>query len=59
MFKDAEKGDKEIGLRTEDALETTANNKLRFYCNTMMTDGNLKKKEVEVVVKDIVELIGS
>jgi len=61
MFKDAEKGDKEINvLRTEDALETKPNIIATGcpYCNTMMTDGiKFKEKEAEVVVKDIAELI--
>jgi Fe-S oxidoreductase len=61
MFKDAEKGDKEINiLRTEDALETKPQIIATGcpYCNTMMTDGiKFKEKETEVVVKDIAELI--
>ena len=61
MFKDAEKGDKEINvLRTEDALKTKPNIIVTGcpYCNTMMTDGiKFKEKEAEVLVKDIAELI--
>ena len=61
MFKDAEKGDKEINiLRTEDALETKPDIIATGcpYCNTMMTDGiKFKEKEAEVIVKDIAELI--
>ena len=41
MFKDAEKGDKEINiLRTEQALETNAKIIATGcpYCNTMMTE---------------------
>jgi heterodisulfide reductase subunit D len=61
MFKDAEKGDKEINiLRTEEALETKPQIIATGcpYCNTMMTDGiKFKEKETEVVVKDIAELI--
>lgn len=61
MFKDAEKGDKEVNvLRTEDALETKPQIIATGcpYCNTMMTDGvKFKEKENDVVVKDIVELI--
>jgi len=61
MFKDAEKGDKEINiLRTEDALETKPHIIATGcpYCNTMMTDGiKFKEKEAEVQVKDIAELI--
>ncbi|MEE9349561.1 MAG: (Fe-S)-binding protein [Flavobacteriaceae bacterium] len=61
MFKDAEKGDKEINiLRTEDALETKANIIATAcpYCNTMLTDG-IKIKEKEVAVLDIAELIAN
>ena len=61
MFKDAEKGDKEINvLRTEDALETKPEIIATGcpYCNTMMTDGiKFKEKETEVEVLDIAELI--
>lgn len=61
MFKDAERGDKEIYVeRTEDALEV--NPKIIAtgcpFCNTMMTDGiKNKEKESEVQVLDIAELI--
>ncbi|MGY0407355.1 MAG: (Fe-S)-binding protein, partial [Polaribacter sp.] len=61
MFKDAEKGTKEVNvLRTEDALKTNPEIIATGcpYCNTMMTDGiKFKEKEAEVVVKDIAELI--
>lgn len=61
MFKDAEKGDKEVNvLRTEDALETNPQIIATGcpYCKTMMTDGvKFKVKESEIVVKDIAELI--
>jgi len=61
MFKDAEKGDKEINiLRTEDALETKPQIIATGcpYCNTMMTDGiKFKEKEAQVKVQDIAELI--
>jgi len=61
MFKDAEKGDKEINvLRTEDALETNPQIIATGcpYCNTMMTDGiKFKEKEDQVIVQDIAELI--
>lgn len=61
MFKDAEKGDKEVNvLRTEDALQTKPQIIATGcpYCNTMMTDGiKFKEKEKEVQVKDIAELI--
>ncbi|UCE93915.1 MAG: (Fe-S)-binding protein [Flavobacteriaceae bacterium] len=61
MFKDAEKGDKEIFIeRTEEALET----KPEFiatgcpFCNTMMTDGvKNKEKEKSIKVMDIAELV--
>ena len=61
MFKDAEKGDKEVNiLRTEDALETNPQIIATGcpYCKTMMADGvKFKEKETEIVVKDIAELI--
>jgi Fe-S oxidoreductase len=61
MFKDAERGDKEVNiLRTEEALETKPQIIATGcpYCNTMMTDGiKFKEKEAEVIVKDIAELI--
>ena len=61
MFKDAEKGDKEINiLRTEQALETNAEIIATGcpYCNTMMTDGvKFHEKESQIIVKDIAELI--
>ena len=61
MFKEAEKGNKEINVeRTEDALETKANIIATGcpFCNTMMTDG-LKSfnKENEIEVLDVAELI--
>jgi Fe-S oxidoreductase len=63
MFKDAEKGDKEINvLRTEDALETKAQIIATAcpYCNTMMTDGvKATNKEDSVQVLDIAELIAN
>lgn len=61
MFKDAEKGDKEVNiLRTEDALETNPEIIATGcpYCKTMMSDGiKFKEKETEIEVKDIAELI--
>ncbi len=61
MFKDAEKGDKEINiLRTEDALEVQPQIIATAcpYCNTMMTDGvKAKEKEDSIEVLDIAELI--
>jgi Fe-S oxidoreductase len=63
MFKDAEKGDKEINiLRTEDALETKPQIIATAcpYCNTMMTDGvKTKEKEDTIEVLDIAELIAN
>lgn len=61
MFKDAEKGDKEINeLRTEDALKTSPEIIATAcpYCMTMMSDGvKVKEKENEIKVLDIAELI--
>ena len=61
MFKDAEKGNKEINIeRTEEALETGASIIASGcpFCMTMMTDGvKNKEKESEVQVKDLAELI--
>ena len=61
MFKDSEKGDKEINiLRTEDALETKPQIIATAcpYCNTMMTDGiKVKEKEETIEVLDIAEMI--
>ena len=61
MFKDAEKGDKEVFVeRTEDALQTTPDFIATGcpFCNTMMTDG-IKNKEQEnnIKVMDIAEMI--
>lgn len=61
MFKEAEKGDKEVNVeRTEEALETKAEIIAAGcpFCNTMMTDGVKNfNKEDEVQVLDIAELI--
>ena len=61
MFKDAEKGDKEINIeRTEEALETKTSVIAAGcpFCNTMISDGvKAKEKENDVKVLDIVELI--
>lgn len=61
MFKDAEKGDKEVNeLRTEDALKTNPEIIATAcpYCMTMMSDGvKVKEKESEITVLDIAELI--
>ncbi|MEN9909699.1 MAG: hypothetical protein RLZZ540_2848, partial [Bacteroidota bacterium] len=63
MFKDAEKGDKEINIeRTEDALASQSEIIATAcpFCNTMMTDGiKNKEKEGEVKVMDIAELIAN
>ena len=63
MFKEAEKGNKEINIeRTEEALTVSP----EFiatgcpFCNTMMTDGvKLAEKETEVKVLDVAELIAN
>ncbi len=61
MFKEAEKGDKEVFMeRTEDALETGADIIATAcpYCMVMMTDGlKYKNKEEEVSNYDIAELV--
>ena len=61
MFKEAEKGSKEIYIeRTEEALETKAEIIATAcpFCMTMMTDGlKYKNKEDEVKNYDIAELI--
>jgi len=63
MFKDAEKGTKEINIeRTDDALETKPNIIATGcpFCNTMMTDGvKAADKENEIEVLDIAELIAN
>jgi Fe-S oxidoreductase len=63
MFKEAEKGDKEINIeRTEQALETEPEIIATGcpFCNTMMTDG-LKnfEKEDRIKVLDVAELIAN
>ncbi len=61
MFKDAEKGDKEIFIeRTEEALETKAEIIASScpFCMTMMTDGlKYKNKEEEIQNLDIAEML--
>ena len=61
MFKDAEKGKKEINIeRTEEALATGANIIAAAcpFCMTMMSDGvKNKEKEDSVKVLDLAELI--
>jgi Fe-S oxidoreductase/nitrate reductase gamma subunit len=63
MFKEAEKGDKEVFLeRTEDALETGADIIATAcpYCMVMMTDGlKYKNKETEIRNYDIAELVAN
>jgi len=63
MFKESEKGDKEIFIeRTEEALETTPDVIATGcpFCNTMMTDGvKNKEKEESIKVLDIAELIAN
>ncbi|NQU85448.1 MAG: (Fe-S)-binding protein [Mariniphaga sp.] len=61
MFKEAEKGEKEVFIeRTEEALETGANIIATAcpYCMVMMTDGlKYKNKEEEIKNYDIAELV--
>ena len=61
MFKEAEKGDKEIFIeRTEDALETGAKVIATAcpFCMTMLTDGlKYKNREEDIRNLDIAELI--
>ncbi|WP_373018358.1 (Fe-S)-binding protein [Muriicola sp.] len=61
MFKEAEKGDKEVNIeRTEQALETQPEIIAAAcpFCNTMMTDGvKIKEKEGAIAVMDIAELM--
>lgn len=61
MFKDAEKGNKEVNVeRTEEALSTGASTIAVGcpFCMTMMSDGvKNKEKEAEVKVQDLAELI--
>ncbi len=63
MFKDAEKGDKEVNIeRTEQALDIKPEIIAAGcpFCNTMMTDGvKAKEKENDVPVMDIAELIAN
>jgi len=61
MFKDSEKGSKEINIkRTEEAIET--NSKIIAaacpFCNTMLADGiNSYENENDIEIKDISELV--
>jgi heterodisulfide reductase subunit D len=63
MFKEAEKGNKEVNVeRTEDALETNAGIIATGcpFCMTMMTDGVKNfNKEGEIAVLDVAELIAN
>lgn len=63
MFKEAEKGNKEINIeRTEDALEVQPDVIATGcpFCNTMMTDGvKNKDKEDSIQVLDVAELIAT
>ncbi|MDB4094461.1 (Fe-S)-binding protein [Flavobacteriaceae bacterium] len=62
MFKDAEKGDKEINIeRTEQAMEVTPEIIATGcpFCNTMMTDGVKNKAEGQIEVMDVAELIAN
>ena len=63
MFKEAEKGDKEINIkRTEQALETNTEIIAAAcpFCNSMLSDG-IKNKELEneVALMDVAELIAN
>jgi len=61
MFKEAEKGDKEVNIeRTEDALEVQPDIIATGcpFCNTMMTDGVKNfNKEASIKIFDLAELI--
>ncbi len=61
MFKDAEKGDKEVNIhRTEEAMETQPDAIAAGcpFCNTMMTDGvKNKEKQDSIKVYDVVEML--
>ncbi len=63
MFKEAEKGNKEVNIeRTEDALQTQPEVIATGcpFCNTMMTDGVKHfEKENEIKVLDVAELIAN
>ena len=63
MFKEAEKGNKEVNIeRTEDALETAPDFIATGcpFCNTMMTDGVKHfEKESSTSVLDVAELIAN
>ncbi|WP_019038811.1 (Fe-S)-binding protein [Psychroflexus tropicus] len=63
MFKDAEKGDKEVNIhRTEQAVEVKPEVIAAGcpFCNTMMTDGvKNKEKQDDIEVLDVVEMIAN
>jgi Fe-S oxidoreductase len=63
MFKEPEKGDKDINIeRTEQAIETAPEIIAAAcpFCNTMMTDGvKSKDKEASIAIMDIAELIAT
>lgn len=63
MFKEAEKGDKEVNVeRSEEALELQPDVIATGcpFCNTMMTDGvKNKNKEDQTQVMDVAELIAT
>jgi len=62
MFKDAEKGDKEINIeRTEQAMAVKPEIIAAGcpFCNTMMTDGVKNKVEGQIEVMDVAELIAN
>src|SRR5690606_18513920 len=61
MFKEAEKGDKEINIaRTEEAMDSKAEIIAAGcpFCNTMLTDGvKSKEKSTSIKVMDVAELL--
>ena len=60
MFKESEKGDKEINVeRTEEALSTnpTIIATACPFCNTMLTDGLKKQENTTIKVMDVSELM--
>lgn len=63
MFKEPEKGDKDINMeRTDDAIEVAPNVIATGcpFCNTMLTDGvKFNHKEGEIQVLDIAEIIAN
>ncbi|WP_242086924.1 (Fe-S)-binding protein [Aestuariivivens sediminis] len=62
MFKEAEKGNKEVNIeRTEQALDTKSEIIATGcpFCNTMMTDGVKAKEKEKVHVLDLAELIAN